>query len=328
MSLQTEFAQYKRYGNRLRERWKFLALAAAAGLALSVYLTSPEIKQPEYQAETTLVIPSKQLLTAEPWHRENFRGYGISWPNELLAFAAHLRSDAAFRHITKKFNLLEHYNLAGEGSEHRKYKRLRQYYDDKTAIDVVRKGRIRIRVLDVDPKLAAQMANELAAYGDRQLKGVARRRQALASLEAAIDSLESLSAEARDSMTKYRAAYDIYDVEEIAENVSAAVLRKAFRNPQFHLNYDKTLSFKQTMKEHAISVRELSIERQRLLADLESKPVLVEATPAVAHPVIERPKRALLILVNTIAFVLCGAMLTIFTEELIARKPADRSACD
>lgn len=85
-----------------------------------------------------------------------------------------LKSTDVFWHLNKKFRLMDHYDIRA-GSASPLYKCM-HIYDGNVKIKKTENMAVQIEVLDTDPQVAADMANEIATYYDTLMNGMRRER--------------------------------------------------------------------------------------------------------------------------------------------------------
>ena len=76
--------------------------------------------------------------------------------------------------IVEKYDLMKHYNISENDGY--KYDKLNTAYEGHFSFDRTRFGSIKIDVLDRDPKLAAEMANEIVSLIDTVKNNIIRKR--------------------------------------------------------------------------------------------------------------------------------------------------------
>lgn len=133
-----------------------------------------------------------------------------------------LHSDKVRTHIIKKFNLMEHYEIDTTPKNFPNTKLIKKY---KSNVKFRRTEflSIEIEVLDEDPQMAADMANEIASYVDSVFFEIKRSRaqEAYAIVEREYNTSKQMIESLTDSLTKIR-SYGISDYGSQSEGLNQA----------------------------------------------------------------------------------------------------------
>ena len=191
----------------------FLAAAGSSGVALML---------DEYYESTVVMFATSQHSIGEQFFEENKK-------NDLLAYGETedaerllqiLNSHRIRNQIIEKYDLYTHYGI--DSSESGSKAAMGLTYNNNVSANLTRFGSIEIRVLDTDPVMAQNMANDIAKLADREANRM-RNDRAREAFELAKSTLESTSnqiAEAEDSLATLH-ALGIYDFEAQVEGLTA-----------------------------------------------------------------------------------------------------------
>lgn len=192
----------------LKWRWHLIAIAAIAMLSSAIFSSSFFIK-PKYKS-TAVVYPVNLI----PYSNE-------SATEQLLQ----LLQSADVRQATiKKFNLAAHYNI-GETSDKPTAKLILEY-SENISISKTEFESVNIEVLDTDPQLACDIANEIVAQTNLKARKLQREKsqemlqmfnQQLVDKKAEIDTLEN-------QIKKIRTTYNIIDIKVQGREITKSII--------------------------------------------------------------------------------------------------------
>lgn len=284
--------------NELRQVWrhKFWILGvsglfALAGLAY-VFITPPE-----YRSSGSFIPPSLRHVKSLNFLKMKYEGFGTADDEDLERIAAALRSDTAYQHNVSKFNLVRHYRLDDISSPEDRALALRKAYDDKVSVSISALSTIEIEVFDENPDTAAAMVNELVAYADRFVEGVARRREGIRELEKSINDFESELRTIQDSLAILRVRHRLYHLDNMSEAISQRIAASTFNDPGFAKNYDRLVSAEQRMRFYDDILADMSNELVFRRENLNTYPSLIDiVSRGLPSQVRERPKRGLVVM--------------------------------
>lgn len=299
--------------------WKYrLRLMLITLIAGSLAFIYASFKRPEYLSTAELTPPSLKYIKSLNFTKSIYQGFGTADDEDLERVVAALKSDTAFIYICQKFSLSSHYGVGkielplpdskelpeGIGS---KMKALREIYDDKISVKVTGFSTVQINVFDHDPKMAANIANEMVAYAQRFVENIARRKEGIVELQKTIHNFQERLKILQDSVAYLRKNYRLYHLDNMSEVISAQVSPQ-FIQPKFSEKYDQLLSAEHRMRflddniismQNELSFREENLKTYPFLVDIIGKgfPSYVKA----------RPKRLPYLLVSSLfAFVLAS----------------------
>ena len=191
----------------------FLAAVVASGVSLMM---------DEYYQSTVVMFATSQHSIGEQFFEENKK-------NDLLAYGETedaerllqiLNSHRIRNRIIEKYDLYTHYDI--DPSESGAKAAMGLTYNGNVSANLTRFGSIQVRVLDTDPELARDMANDMAFLVD-SVANKMRNDRAKDAFNLALNTLSKTSsqiAEAEDSLATLH-ALGIYDFEAQVEGLTA-----------------------------------------------------------------------------------------------------------
>lgn len=191
----------------------FLAAVAASGVSLML---------DEYYESTVVMFATSQHSLGEQFFEETKK-------NDLLAYGETedaerllqiLNSHRIRNRIIEKYDLYTHYNI--DPSEPGAKTDMALTYGSNVSANLTRFGSIRVQVLDTDPELARDMANDMAFLVDSVANSM-RNERANEAHKLALGALAQTSeqiAQAEDSLASLH-ALGIYDFETQVEGLTA-----------------------------------------------------------------------------------------------------------
>ena len=191
----------------------FMAAVAASGVSLML---------DEYYESTVVMFATSQHSLGEQFFEETKK-------NDLLAYGETedaerllqiLNSHRIRNRIIEKYDLYTHYNI--DPSEPGAKTDMALTYGSNVSANLTRFGSIRVQVLDTDPELARDMANDMAFLVDSVANSM-RNERANEAYKLALGALAQTSeqiAQAEDSLASLH-ALGIYDFETQVEGLTA-----------------------------------------------------------------------------------------------------------
>jgi len=156
-----------------KHKWPVLSItliAAVASVVVSLYITpmykSSVIFYPKTQVSVSHALMSGQLIDAD----DHIMNFGDEEATEQLIQT--LYSEKIRFKIIDKFNLMEHYKIDKEG-DYPLYK-LHEKISDNIKFKRTEYQAVEIEVMDTDPQMAADIANEIASLLDQTLNDMQR----------------------------------------------------------------------------------------------------------------------------------------------------------
>jgi len=226
--------------------------------------------------------------------------------------------------IVKKFDLYKHYEIAQDDAN--KHYKLNQAYNGNFSFTRTRYGSIQIDVLDEDPKLAAEMANEVVDLIDtvknemiqeRTKPAFEINRRKLTQLEGTkdsilfiLDSLSGLGVVSNDIRSNlYQALVDSKNPAEKAE-----IKAKIDMNTKFGSRYD---ALEHMRNELIIKIEDFRVSYEQAESDANTQfnhKFIVEK--AVVADKKEKPKRLIIVLVATIGGFVFSVFFLLIRQRL------------
>ncbi|MGF1585747.1 MAG: hypothetical protein ACFCUM_10520 [Bacteroidales bacterium] len=239
-----------------------------------------------------------------------------------------LKSDAIREKIFEKYSLMEHYGI----KENNRYPltTLNKKFDSNVRFRKTEYMAIEIEVLDKDPVLAADMANDIAGHIDSVMNDMLRERasQSLSIVQEEYRRLKEEVGMIEDSLRKIR-EMGIMDYESQAEVLNTAYATALLNNDSDRINFfrDKL----NTLSEWGgvyVNLRDNLVYQNRKLSDLKSvfdevrlnasntMPYKFIVTEAKVAEKSSYPVRSLIVIVSTLAAFLI-ALFTLVTLETL-----------
>lgn len=159
-------------------KWRLpLLIITGLGVLAAVIFSSPFFIKPKYKS-TVIMFPvatnsvSKVLLSQNSPIKEDILGVGEEEQAEQLIQL--LNSNMIRDRIITKYSLMEHYGI-GHDSRY-KYTRLYGEYENNVKFRRTEFMAVKITVFDTDPRMAADIANDIAALVDSTKSAIQRER--------------------------------------------------------------------------------------------------------------------------------------------------------
>ena len=157
----------------LYEYRKSVLIILALAALLAVIFSSPYFIKPLYKSSTILYptssnSKSKVLLSTTFQSNKDLLEFGESEQTEQMLQV--LNSNRIRDKVIERYNLMEHYGI--KTTEKYPYTKLNKLYDSRIKFRRTEYNAVKITVLDTDPALAAQMANEIAELFDTTMNAM------------------------------------------------------------------------------------------------------------------------------------------------------------
>ncbi|MCB0737799.1 MAG: hypothetical protein KDC92_09825 [Bacteroidetes bacterium] len=332
-------------------RWRkpiliITALAAISAVVFSMpYFMPPKFKSTITFYPTSTNSISKDLLAQDFGQKNDVLAVGEDEEAEQLLQI--LESDAITNQIIKKYNLMEHYDI--DLDDPYKNTLLTRKYRENVNFSRNEHMAIDVEVFDVDPQLAADMANEIARLMDSVKTQIQRLRalDALHIVEGEFKHKEKMIQNIEDTLAALGRMGVINNVEqaqaitEAYDNARTAYYEakaKGFTGAKLQAYSDRMADVKkdyetlakyggvwQSIKEGLILEREqyerLKEKYSQAKVDAEQslphKHVINYATPAEKKA---KPVRSLLVVLSTFAAFVLSSLLFVLYESFKANK--------
>ncbi len=309
---------------------KIFFIVAVSAVVLSVIFSSPWFITPKYESEVIMYPASsnsisKSLLTEMQSDEQDILEYGEEAATEQML---QLLSSSRIRNrITKKFNLMEHYDI--DPGEKYKYTKLQDAYEENITFSRTDYMAVRVSVLDKDPAMAADIANEISYILDSVKNEIASDR-AVRAYQIVKQKYEQLRDDINmmeDSLTELR-NLGVHDYESQAEMFNQQLAKEIASN-----NYRavKLLERKlDTLAKYASGYiglsQQLEYEREKLSLLKrkyeEAKVDAFEVLPQkfVVESAFEAEKKAypvrwLIVVITTLAALLITALILVVADS-------------
>jgi uncharacterized protein involved in exopolysaccharide biosynthesis len=294
------------------------------------FLITPKYKSTVILFPTAQTSVSKTLLSSTPGGDEGVLTIGEEENAEHLLQV--LQSDHIRSRIINKYNLFEHYDI--DTASKYPMTQLLNEYKDNISFKRTEYMSIEIEVLDTDPQIAADIANDIASLLDSTMNDMMRDRAmtAFKVVENEYRSLERQIYELEDSLNVLR-DLGIYDYESQAEVISDAYAKAIAENNQRGAKQlEEKLKVLAKFGGAYVSIRDFLEHEKKQLSEIKEKYVeaKVEAEQNLPHKfVVDRaykaekksyPKKSIIVILSTIsAFIL--AFITMLTIDNISLQP-------
>jgi uncharacterized protein involved in exopolysaccharide biosynthesis len=150
----------------LRYIWPILGATVVAGILAAIF-SMPYFIPPKYESSVVLYPSttnsiSKAILSNNPADKADVLAFGEEEEAEQILQI--LQSDEITRRVIEKYNLMDHYRINKDGAY--PYTKLVKKFKNNVNYRRTEYMSIEISVLDEDPQVAANMANDIAALVD------------------------------------------------------------------------------------------------------------------------------------------------------------------
>jgi uncharacterized protein involved in exopolysaccharide biosynthesis len=209
-------------------KWrKILLIVTAIALVSSVIFSCPFFITPKYKA-TVIMFPtstnsiSKALMSDNYGLKQDILELGDEEQAEQLLQI--LNSNKIRARIIQKYNLLDHYDIDPDSKYKSTY--LFREYESNITFSRTEFMAVEIEVLDKDPQMAADIANDIAALLDSTKNSMQKERalKGFAIVEAEYNKLKSEVEVMEDSLTQLRKlGVNDYETQAEAFNTQLAI---------------------------------------------------------------------------------------------------------
>jgi capsular polysaccharide biosynthesis protein len=308
--------------------WKPLAIVSLASVILAVIFSGPAFIKPKYQA-SVIFFPSKYansiskpLLT--PTSTRDILEFGEEEQAEQLLEI--LNSHEIRNRIMSKYNLKSHYGIDPNSPKADYF--LNRIYDSNISFRRTELLSIKVEVMDTDPQMAADIANDIVALVDIVKSKVQKKvaLEALKAVETAYNEKLAKMKEQEDSLSKLR-QLGIYNYREqtralaramtTASGAQSSFLKKQMEILSRYGGAYVNLSEMLRLSRAELVILETQYEKARMDATqyVSSKFVV---NPAVMDPYKDYPVRWLIVLISFL-FTLATALIIILVIEYLNR---------
>lgn len=206
----------------LVEYRKCVLIVLIAAALLAVFFSSSLFITPLYKS-TAILYPtssnsiSKVLISTTFQSKKDILEFGESEQTEQMLQV--LNSNRIRDKVIERYHLMEHYGI--KSNSRYPYTRLNKLYDSRISFRRTEYNAVRITVLDSDPALAAQMANDIAELFDSTMNAMQKEVaiRAFNLVESEYNSLCEEMAVLEDSLNTLR-SLGVFDYESQVEMLS------------------------------------------------------------------------------------------------------------
>ncbi|MCQ2287215.1 MAG: Wzz/FepE/Etk N-terminal domain-containing protein [Bacteroidales bacterium] len=319
--------------------WKPIAIVCAATAVLSFLFSTPLFIKPKFQSTAIIYAPrtnsvAKILLNQENYNeRLEVKAYGTEDETEQMMQILNTRELKEI--IINKFNLAVHYDI----DTNSKYwvTKLYKAFEHNCQIKRTQYGAISISVLDTDPQMAADIANEIVNQLDI-VKNAIEHERSVAAYELLSRQLDSINCEiARlDDSLKVIMAHGVYDFESQSERVTqqhaiAIAQGNTAAAQRLETELEKLSTWGPlavTIREHLLLFREYQVLCKSKMMDAKidmdnQMPVKFKVQTAVAADKKAYPKKLTIVVISTLAAFVFSFIVLLCLERIKVIKKED-----
>lgn len=313
-------------------RWKKpLIIVTVLAAVLSAVFSAPYFIEPKFES-TVIMFPtstasiSKSLLSKNNAAKEDLLAFGEEEQAEQLIQI--LNSDEIRNRVIQKYDLRTHYDI--DSTDKYVETKLFKEYESNITYKRTEFQSVRIDVLDTDPKLAADIANDIAALVDSVKNRMQKERAFKAMRIAEFEYLEMKAyvKELEDSLNRMR-EMGVNDYESMSERFNEyyakAILEGNSRAAEKLAEQLKILS---KYGGAYVSIRDMLEHEKEQLSHLRAKyqEAKVDAEQTLPHKFIVNnafpaekksyPIRWLIVLVSTVSTFIVALLAIIAFENI------------
>ncbi len=198
------------------------SIAFIASIVISLLIT-PRFKSNVVLFPAASVSLSKSLVETSSISTDFRDVLSFGEDDEAERMLQILHSNQIKDHVIQKFNLMDHYEI--KLSDPFPYTKLEKKYQSNIRFRRTEFMSIEISVLDADPQMAADIANEIAAYVDTTIHNIQRERavEAYNLVEKEFNNAENEIRMISDSLQKIRQPGIIYN--ELSQKLESEIQR-------------------------------------------------------------------------------------------------------
>lgn len=192
-----------------------LAVAAAIGTAI-IALFLPNF----FKATTVFLAASPDLARPDILYGKSNGGQPYGTSNDIDRILTIASSTELGDYLIDTFHLFKHYRI--DPNHPKSYVWARHKLFSRMVVTKTKRDAIELSFEDVDPQLAAQVANAARERINYLAQEVLKsnQRKNLASYEAGIAAKEAILKELSDSLSRLRARYRIYNTREVSTDLT------------------------------------------------------------------------------------------------------------
>lgn len=306
-----------------------ITLAGAILSTLVSFTITPKFKGTVVLFPASETPVSKALFMPGFYDRVGLLGFGDEFQLERMLQV--LQSGVVRSRIINKYNLKEHYEIDSDSP----YALARLYAEFESNVDVNRTeyNSIVVEVMDTDPQMAADIANDMAAFADTALNQMKYERamKALAVVEEAYEQKSMQVQSYKDSIaalsqaglfvyeTQAERLTEAYAKAKVEGNVSGAeMLQNDFDVVQ---KYSDEFLYYRTMLSHE-SLKLSDLQGSLLEARTEADQLLSHVfilDKAYKADKKAYPRKSLIVMASTFATFLLAVILFLFFDSFLRK---------
>jgi uncharacterized protein involved in exopolysaccharide biosynthesis len=311
-------------------RWrKPLIIVTVVAAILSAVFSAPVFITPKFES-TVIMFPtstasiSKSLLAKNNVAKEDLLSFGEEEQAEQLIQI--LNSDEIRSKIVERYDLMNHYEI--DTTDQYKQTKLFKEYDSNITYKRTEFQSVRVDVLDTDPNMAADIANDIAALVDSVKNRMQKERafKAMRIAEAEYMEMKNYVKELEDSLNTLR-EMGVNDYESMSERFNEYYAKAILENKtQAAEKLAVQLKILSQYGGAYVSIRDMLEHEKEQLSHLRAKyqEAKVDAEQTLPHKFIVNnafpaekksyPIRWLIVLVSVVSTFII-ALLTIIAYE-------------
>lgn len=217
-----DFIEVASFLNRWRKDILIITIIATVCAIIASFIITPKFESTVIFYPTTTNSISTSILAEQSQSKKDPLEFGAEDEAEQLLQI--LNSDEMKSRVTKTFNLMDHYDI--DSTDKRKFTKLGKTFDKNITFRRTPYSSIEIKVLDVNPKFAADLANGISSLLDTLKTEVQRRiaRQAFDIVEQQyFRKLNEVTA-LKDSLA-YLGSLGVFNVEEQSKAIMEMLVK-------------------------------------------------------------------------------------------------------
>jgi len=255
--------------------FKWRKLLIIIGIAAIVVSSVVSLLIKNKYVSTVILFPSssntisKALVSSQYGVNDDIMAFGEEEQAEQMLQI--LNSNEIRQRIIEKFNLLEHYDINPDS----KYKNTKLYkmYNENISFNRTEYMAVEIKVIDTDPQMAADIANEIANLYDTVKTNLHKQRslEGFKIVENAYMELAAEVARKEDSLSVLRGK-GVQDYESQAERLNEGLVREIGKGNQHGVNeIQRRLDTLAKYGSAYVSLRDDLEHEKKQLSDLRAK---------------------------------------------------------
>jgi len=312
--------------------WKPLCIVAAVAIIASFVFSLPYFITPKFKS-TVILFPtstnsiSKALMSENAGPTQDVMEFGEEEQTEQMLQILH--SNLIRDNVITKYNLMDHYKI--DPASKYKITQLFEEYESNVKFRRTEFMAVEISVLDTDPQMAADIANDIAELLDSTKNRMQkeRARRAYQIVEEEYLKLIREVKEMEDSLSVLR-AYGVHDYESQSEMINRQLaIEIAKVNTRGVKALEEKLEILALYGGPYVSLRDALEHEKKQLSHIKAKyeEAKVDANEELPHKFVVNyafraekksyPIRWLIMIVSTISAVLLTLIVIIVLENLI-----------